>query len=630
MPPADLQRAFGVLRRATSAVLRHSAALQVEGVDPSAERRVTFLADKVVEGRYLSEKAQDEIVVGYRLARVMQLAIGSRLFVQAAALDSTSDSFYQDFRVVGIYRTGVEMIDRTRVFVHLSDAQRIMALEQRVHEVAVLGADARNTQSLAQQLRARLAQQSLTVATGGQGRRAGSQPLAAPVAVYEPVDHDADLLIPYDVRRHFDGLEGLEAVASRVYTSATVALAPPASAVTRTDAGSGLAQLPLGRRALLIPRSAQRLSAVGVEPLRETRLCGLNRAVVGGRYLSSSPFSQAGADEAWPVLLSERAARAIGLAPHQALEARLLLRVRDAEGEQRWQLARVSGVLADARWAAGLPQLVLPYFLAQQIDAPRLNARAHELLLVPRPGVDPARLMRSVAAGLAPLVRSWQQIAPDMAKLISMQDTWIGVVLLIVFAIAAMTVMNTMLMAVFERTKEFGVLKSVGMRPLQVFALITLETLALATVAIAVGGAGGGALSHYLMTHGLDLGRYGRLHLPGSLHRPGVAQPGHGQDRARTDWHGGAGVSDRGVTAGRSGGAIKPVEALRAQANVVIAACVSRAAAAQGCPTMLTPKLALRGFGGTSCAPCSRCWPWPWAMCCCSCSCRCMQAATAR
>jgi ABC-type antimicrobial peptide transport system permease subunit len=80
--------------------------------------------------------------------------------------------------------------------------------------------------------------------------------------------------------------------------------------------------------------------------------------------------------------------------------------------------------------------------------------------------------------------------------------------LFIIFALAALTVMNTMLMAVWERTREFGVLKSLGMRPRQVFGLIVLETLALSLIAVAVGGGGGVLLNHWAVVDGIDLSRW--------------------------------------------------------------------------------------------------------------------------
>ncbi|MDY0002727.1 MAG: FtsX-like permease family protein, partial [Polyangia bacterium] len=213
------------------------------------------------------------------------------------------------------------------------------------------------------------------------------------------------------------------------------------------------------------------------------------------------PEADAPADAPWPALLPERVAKALGVSPGESLA----IWVKDDEARERIQAVRVVGALADASWPARLPELVLPYYPAQAVDSPRLNARAHELLLVPKPGAAPAALAKAATERSKPLIRTWQQIQPDMAKLIETQDVWVGIMLFIIFAIAALTVMNTMLMAVWERTREFGVLKAIGMRPGQVVGLIVFETLFLALIAGIVGGAIGLGLNHWAVSKGIDL-----------------------------------------------------------------------------------------------------------------------------
>jgi ABC-type lipoprotein release transport system permease subunit len=255
-----------------------------------------------------------------------------------------------------------------------------------------------------------------------------------------------------------------------------------------------------GPMSLLAAEATTSLRFVGVEPAVEARLSALPGHLAAGAVLGET--LPGAADEAsWPVLLTERAARRLQV----GVGASLLLSTRDAERRVGQHPAQVVGLLRDATWPADRPELVLPVFPAQQIDLPLLNARAHELVLVPRPGQDLTALARAAEAQFVPLVRPWQTITPDLAKMLATQDTMMVVLLVIIFAIAAITVMNTMLMAVYERTREFGVLKSLGMLPRQVFALIVVETLLVALFAILIGCSVGLGINHYLEVKGLDL-----------------------------------------------------------------------------------------------------------------------------
>jgi ABC-type antimicrobial peptide transport system permease subunit len=81
--------------------------------------------------------------------------------------------------------------------------------------------------------------------------------------------------------------------------------------------------------------------------------------------------------------------------------------------------------------------------------------------------------------------------------------------LAIIFSAAAIVILNTQLMSLFERTGEIGVLRALGMGPFRVAGMIGLETLGLAGVAAGGGILGGAALGGWLQAHGWDLSAYG-------------------------------------------------------------------------------------------------------------------------
>jgi ABC-type antimicrobial peptide transport system permease subunit len=68
--------------------------------------------------------------------------------------------------------------------------------------------------------------------------------------------------------------------------------------------------------------------------------------------------------------------------------------------------------------------------------------------------------------------------------------------------------MNTMLMATWERMREFGLLKAIGASPWRIAGDVAAESLALAAVATLAGGALGVGLARWLATHGIDTTRF--------------------------------------------------------------------------------------------------------------------------
>jgi ABC-type lipoprotein release transport system permease subunit len=132
---------------------------------------------------------------------------------------------------------------------------------------------------------------------------------------------------------------------------------------------------------------------------------------------------------------------------------------------------------------------------------------AHEVVLYTR---DPASA-GAVAARFngSPILRGaealdWMTLAPSMVDLIELvQVAWIFVLVLVLMAAAA-GVANTMLMATFERTHEFGMLLALGTAPSRIVEMIVLESLALGITGALLGTALGGALVAWAHQTGID------------------------------------------------------------------------------------------------------------------------------
>jgi ABC-type lipoprotein release transport system permease subunit len=101
-------------------------------------------------------------------------------------------------------------------------------------------------------------------------------------------------------------------------------------------------------------------------------------------------------------------------------------------------------------------------------------------------------------------VLDWRTLAPSMVDLIQFVEVaWVFVLVLVLVAAAA-GVANTMLMATFERTHEFGMLLALGASPARIVGMILLESLALGVVGVATGALLGGALVAWAHATGVD------------------------------------------------------------------------------------------------------------------------------
>jgi putative ABC transport system permease protein len=131
--------------------------------------------------------------------------------------------------------------------------------------------------------------------------------------------------------------------------------------------------------------------------------------------------------------------------------------------------------------------------LIELSDAQALFAmpdEAHEIVIHARRPEMASALSRRLAgaSGFAGVeVLDWQALAPEMVTLVRITDLAGLLVLLLVFIAAAAGVANTMVMATFERTREFGMLLALGTHPSRLVRLVIAESIALGAVGALAG-----------------------------------------------------------------------------------------------------------------------------------------------
>ena len=115
----------------------------------------------------------------------------------------------------------------------------------------------------------------------------------------------------------------------------------------------------------------------------------------------------------------------------------------------------------------------------------------------------------------------WTVLRPDMLDYTRLVESWYFIVIGVVFAIAIFGVANSMLMATFERRREFAVMLALGTTPVQVVLTVLYEALALGVLSLLVGAAVTLPLMMWWHNAPLDLSFiYGDFTMFGALMRP--------------------------------------------------------------------------------------------------------------
>ncbi|MFI5316924.1 MAG: ABC transporter permease, partial [Myxococcota bacterium] len=240
---------------------------------------------------------------------------------------------------------------------------------------------------------------------------------------------------------------------------------------------------------------------LGIDAAREAGLSRLLRAIAAG---GSPPLRAAASDGSAlrQIALGDTLAHNLGV----ALGDGVIVLSADAFGSQTADRFRVVGTFhVGADELDGFGAIVdlgaLQEFLAAG------EGLSHVAVFLREPSEQAA-----VAARLAALfpaqryeVLAWPELVHDLVQFMEMNDVgdWLqnGLFLIVV----AFGLLNTVLMSVFERVREFGVLRALGMRPRSVFGLVLLESLLLSLLGIALGFAIGVPLVVWLGGHPIPI-----------------------------------------------------------------------------------------------------------------------------
>lgn len=219
----------------------------------------------------------------------------------------------------------------------------------------------------------------------------------------------------------------------------------------------------------------------GVEPEKEARL-GSSLTIVDGRQLDDT--------EPFGMLIGQGVARSLKLKPGDYLT----LLANTPEGALNSNEFKVVGVFRSFSKEYDERAVRIPLAAAQDLLA--VSQGIHSLIFSLRntesTDIVVGRLRELLSSELYD-VKAWYEIADFYRMTVELYRRQFGVMQVIILIMVLLSVMNSVNMAVYERTGEFGTLLAIGRRPSDILKMLVVEYMLLGFLG-AVLGAGIGIL----------------------------------------------------------------------------------------------------------------------------------------
>jgi len=297
--------------------------------------------------------------------------------------------------------------------------------------------------------------------------------------------------------------------------------------------------------------SSSGISIIGVDPQKEPDVTIIKESVTQGDYLDEEGTYQ--------VLIGQGLAEKLKV----GLGDKIVLMAQDLTGDIGSGAYRVKGIFRTA--SPDFDKYMVYLNLKDSQKLLSLGNRISEVAILVDSPRNPAVVQKSLLTKLDSEkyeVLSWKEIMPIMVSQIEFFDEMMYVFFVVVCIAMGFGIVNTLLMAIMERIREFGIMMSLGVRPRKIFGLVVAESVLLCLCGLVLGNLFSYLLVFYAGRKGFDLSIFSK-----SLETFGIGHLIYPYLTISMVLIGGATVLGMGIFAslypGYKAARLRPVEALR-------------------------------------------------------------------
>ena len=234
----------------------------------------------------------------------------------------------------------------------------------------------------------------------------------------------------------------------------------------------------------------------GIDPQREAKVSTLKSLIREGNYLSK--------DDGASALVGKLLAKNMGV----KVGDEIVLLGQGRDGSVAATVVKVKGIFSFGQDDIDRNSLYIPLSYFQEVYY--MGQAVHEVVLVGNSLKSVGPEKRAILSGIQRMgkggdlvVLDWKELIPGLIDAIKMDLSSGFIFYIILIIVVAFSIMNTFLMAIFERTREFGVLISIGAAPLRLTKVLLIESSAMALIGVMTGIVAGSLITWYFQLHGI-------------------------------------------------------------------------------------------------------------------------------
>ncbi len=284
--------------------------------------------------------------------------------------------------------------------------------------------------------------------------------------------HSMHMVVPHP-RKAGAVIEGLDGVASYTYRANAFSLASS-------------------------KKRSYGILVIGIDPRREAGVSTLKKLVREGEYLSDNDTNQA--------LVGKLLANNLKV----SLGDEIILLGQGRDGSIAATAVTVKGIFQSGEDSFDRSSMHIPLEFFQETYA--MRGAVHEVVILAK-GLGAVPSLKQTIANKAEevyqgsdfAVLDWKELMPGLIDAIRMDLVSGFIFYIILIVVVAFSILNTFLMAIFERTREFGILMAIGTKPWRLTRILLIESTSIMLLGLVLGMIAGIIVTLYFQINGIHI-----------------------------------------------------------------------------------------------------------------------------